>query len=111
MKALNILTIILAFAISIQNTCPFGLSARNGIASPQTPQCPCSKKAAEKSQGSDNTAKQMPVDIAGPAFVFIAQGRQLIQPLQELNGCCLVCNDISYENVLLDPPTEPPRLS
>jgi hypothetical protein len=77
MRSLKILALLLVLALSVQNTCPHGLAAKTGFASPHT-HCCCAKKAAEHSKTSDKTSKQV-LSVTGPAFVFI--GRESAMPL------------------------------
>ncbi len=103
------LVLLICFSIAIQNTCPFGLAAKTGFASPLT-HCCCAKKAAEESGQTDKNSKQA-VAEKGPVFVFIAQGKALPGPLPAPQTTGSACPDNLYRSITLNPPDEPPRIS
>ncbi len=109
MKLSSILIFLIGFSIAIQNTCPFGLAAKTGFASPLT-HCCCAKKAAEESGQADKNSKQA-VAEKGPVFVFITQGKALPGPLPGPQPTVRTCPDNFYRSIALTPPEEPPRIS
>ena len=76
MKMRGLLILLIGFSIAIQNTCPYGLAAKTGFASPHIHHCRCAKKAAEQSKETDNTSEHF-TPKAGPVFLFIGQERVL----------------------------------
>ncbi len=109
MKVSSLLIFLIGFSLAIQNTCPFGLAARTGFASPLT-HCCCAKKAAEDSGNADKNGKQA-VAEKGPVFVFTTQGKALPSPLPGPQTTCSTCPDNFYRSIVLNPPEEPPRIS
>jgi hypothetical protein len=110
MKIRSLLILLIGFSISIQNTCPYGLAAKTGFASPRSHHCHCAKKAAEQSKKTDNTTEHFSPK-AGPVFVFIGQERSLPCVLQVPQKSCSTCPDGHYKSVALNPPEKPPCLS
>jgi hypothetical protein len=105
---MNALIIVLSFAIIIQNTCPFGLTARTGFASAQSHHCHCAKKAAEKSKATADENAKHSILKAGQLFVFmIAKSVSLQLPVHQ--SVCLFCADMIYKIVFIDPLEKPPR--
>lgn len=104
-----ILVLLLALALAAQNTCPFGLAAKIGFVSPQMPDCPCAKKAAQKTAADDNAKNVMPK--FGNIFVFVGQGRMVVLPPQVSQVSYAVRPAGFYRNISLNPPEKPPRLS
>ncbi|HAK88353.1 MAG: hypothetical protein A2077_05035 [Nitrospirae bacterium GWC2_46_6] len=104
-----ILVLLLALALAVQNTCPFGLAAKTGFVSPQMPDCPCAKKAAQKTAAGQNA--EHVVSNSGHLFVFIGQGRMVVLPPQVSQRSCAACPAGFYRNISLNPPEKPPRLS
>jgi len=110
MKTRGLLILLIGFSIAIQNTCPYGLAAKTGFASPRTHHCCCAKKAAEQSKQTDNTSADFSPK-AGPVFLFIGQERMLPCPLQVPQQTCSACPDGLYRSIVFNPPEKPPRLS
>ncbi len=100
---------LIGFSLAIQNTCPFGLAAKTGFASPFT-HCCCAKKAADESGQADKNSKQA-VAEKGPVFVFIAQYKALPSPLPAPQTTGRTYPDNFYRSITLNPPEEPPRIS
>ncbi len=109
MKVRGLLIFLIGFSLAIQNTCPFGLAAKTGFASPLT-HCCCARKAAEETGQADKNSKQA-VAEKGPVFVFIAQGKALAVPLPAPQTTGGTCPDNFYRSITLNPPEEPPRIS
>lgn len=110
MKMRGLLIFLIVFSIAIQNTCPSGLVAKTGFASPRMHNCPCAKKAAEQSNKADNTSAHY-FPKAGPVFLFIGQEKALPCPFQVPQEGCNVSPDGIYQNISLNPPEKPPRFS
>jgi len=105
----KIVIFLLALALAVQNTCPLKLSAKTGFVSPRMHHCCCAKKTPERSKAADST----PAGLfrPGPAFVFIGQGMDLPGPMQVSQGGYTACPYGHYQNIALNPPEKPPRLS
>jgi len=110
MKMRGVLIFLIVFSIAIQNTCPSGLVAKTGFASPRMHNCPCAKKAAEQSNKADNTSAHY-FPKAGPVFLFIGQEKALQGPLQVPQISCSLFPDDLYLSLASKPPDKPPRLS
>jgi hypothetical protein len=105
----GLLIFLIGFSIAIQNTCPAGLAAKTGFASPVA-HCCCARKAAEEPVQTEQNNNQFPL-VKGPAFVFIAQREApscvFCVPLRDARAC----QDDFYRSITLNPPEEPPRIS
>jgi hypothetical protein len=110
MKMRGLLILFIGLSLAIQNTCPYGLAAKTGFASPRSHRCHCAKKAAEQSKKEDNTSSHFSPK-AGPVFLFIGQERVLPSPLQVVQKDCKDRLSDLYKNISLNPPEKPPRIS
>jgi hypothetical protein len=110
MKMRGLLILLIGFSLAIQNTCPYGLAAKTGFASPRSHHCHCAKKTADQSKKTDNTAEHFSPK-AGPVFVFIGQERALPCAMQVPQGSCSAYPDGHYKSISLNPLEKPPRLS
>jgi hypothetical protein len=108
MKIKPALIFFIVFSLAAQNTCPFGLAAKIGFVSPQMPDCPCAKKAAQKTAADDNAKNVMPK--FGNIFVFVGQGRMVVLPPQVSQVSSAVRPAGFYRSISLNPPEKPPRL-
>jgi hypothetical protein len=107
---LRVLILLIVFTLSIQNTCPYGLAAKTGFASPRMHLCPCAKKAAEQSQAAEKTSKRVFL-ATGPSFVFIGQERTFSYLPHVSLGVCAAFSEDLYQSISLNPPEKPPRFS
>jgi len=110
MKMRGLLILLIGFSLAIQNTCPYGLAAKTGFASPRMHQCCCSKKAAEQSKTAENTSKRIFL-ATGPSFVFIGQKRTFTYLPYVSPVVCTASSENFYQSISLNPPEKPPRLS
>ena len=106
---LKIVTLALSLAILIQNTCPLGLAAKTGFASPHS-HCCCARQAADNAPHQQKSDKQVHT-VKGAIYVFIAQHESFscsLRPFLRTGGAA---PDPLYRSITLNPPEEPPRLS
>jgi len=109
MKMRGLIILLIVVSIAIQNTCPYGLAAKTGFASPRMRHCCCAKKATEQ-KAHENNSKRVSL-AAGPSFVFIGQERMSTDlPHVSLDVCKAYPEDF-YQSISLNPPESPPRFS
>jgi hypothetical protein len=103
---LRIIIALLAFAVAVQNTCPYGYAGKTAVAAPHVHTCPLKDHQPVRSD-AHNDVNPHSSHANGP-FVFISVldgGAFMACGPAEKAGSCKV---LGYEDIFLKPPLRPP---
>jgi hypothetical protein len=104
---LRFLIALIAFAIAIQNTCPYGYAGKTSVAAPHVHNCPLKVHQPAMPDGQKRVDKDFR-DLNHPFVLIFAPSDGIFKTFAPVKETGII-RPAEYSDIFLNPPHRPPK--